>query len=252
MAKEFTKKNLQTGDIIETRNGELGVVILEKDCILYQAGGLDELDVFTEDLFVDGLEREGDIFKVYSDPEGPIGFNKRFGIAPVFRRRNDKAAKRRAAELSDKYDRRKGCVRAIDLEPCFRKYHDIFVERDLESKDLDFNLSEAPSMTACGQIGIDRTFVPIPGEENLYFLYNKYQEEWHLQNDRKYEERGRSRDTEPIVIIPEENIQIHSRSMIIRLDSAGVPEKLRNDDFEKAKVYLHRMSHNDKFQNMKE
>ena len=43
MAKEFAKKNLKTGDIIETRNGELGVVILEKDCILYQAGGLDEL-----------------------------------------------------------------------------------------------------------------------------------------------------------------------------------------------------------------
>ena len=43
MAKEFSKKNLQTGDIIETRNGEFGVVILEKDCILYQAGGLDEI-----------------------------------------------------------------------------------------------------------------------------------------------------------------------------------------------------------------
>lgn len=72
------------------------------------------------------------------------------------------------------------------------------------------------------------------------------------QNDRNYEEWRLSRDTEPIVIIPEENIQIHSRSMIIRLDSAGVTENLRNDDFEKAKVYLHRMSHNDKFQNMKE
>ena len=246
MAKEFTKKNLQTGDIIETRNGEFGVVILEKDCILYQAGGLDELDVFTEDLFVDGPEREGDIFKVYSDPEGPIGFNKRFGIAPVFSRRNDKAAKRRAEELSDKYDMKKGRARVIVLEPCFRKYHGTFVERKLESKSLDLSLSEAPSMMVCGQLGIDRTFVPLPGEENLYFLYNKYQEEWHLQCDKEMEEWERSRDTEPIVIIPKENIQIHSRSVIIRLDSAGVPEDLRDDDFEKAKAYLHRMSHNNK------
>ena len=46
--------------------------------------------------------------------------------------------------------------------------------------------------------------------------------------------------------IPKENIQIHSRSVIIRLDSAGVPEDLRDDDFEKAKAYLHRMSHNNK------
>lgn len=46
--------------------------------------------------------------------------------------------------------------------------------------------------------------------------------------------------------LEEENMQIHSRSMIIRLDSAGVPEDLRDDDFEKAKEYLHRMSHNEK------
>lgn len=247
MAKEFTKKNLQTGDIIETRNGEFGVVILEKGCILYQAGGLDELDVFTDDLFVDGPERDGDIFKVYSDPEGPIGFNKRFGIAPVFSRRNDKAAKRRAAELSDKYDMRKGRARVIVLEPCFREYKELYVDKNIVSRELDMFLSEAPSMTACGQLGIDRTFVPVPGEENLYFLYNKYQEEWHLQRDKETEEWGRSKDAEPIVIIPKENIQIHSRSMIIRLDSAGIPEDLRDDDFEKAKTYLHRMSHNNKF-----
>ena len=238
MAKEFTKKNLQTGDIIETRNGEFGVVILEKNCILYQAGGLDELDVFTDDLFVDGPEREGDIFKVYSDPEGPIGFNKRFGIAPVFSRRNDKAAKRRAEELSDKYDMKKGRARVIVLEPCFREYKELYVDKNIESREWDMFLSEAPSMTACGQLGIDRTFVPVPGEENLYFLYNKYQEEWHIQRDKETEEWERSRDTEPIVIIPKENLQIHSRSMIIRLDSAGVPEDLRDDDFEKAKEYL--------------
>ena len=222
MEKEFTKKNLQTGDIIETRNGKFGVVILEKNCILYQAGGLDELDVFTEDMFVDGPERDADIIKVYSDPEGP-------------------------GQDSDKYDKRKGCVHVIVLEPYFRKYHGLSVERNLESRKLNLDLSEAPSMTACGQLGIDRTFVPIPGEENLYFLYNKHQEKWHLQNDKEYEEFGHPRDTEPIIIIPEENIQIHSRSMIIRLDSAGVPEDLRNGDFEKAKEYLHRMSHNDRF-----
>lgn len=52
MKNTFTKKDLQTGDIIQARNGDRGVVILEKDCILYQKGGLDCLDIFTEDLFV--------------------------------------------------------------------------------------------------------------------------------------------------------------------------------------------------------
>ena len=32
MAREFTKKNLQTGDVIETRNGEFGVVIYKLLC----------------------------------------------------------------------------------------------------------------------------------------------------------------------------------------------------------------------------
>ena len=94
---------------------------------------------------------------------------------------------------------KKGCVRVIVLEPCFRKYHGLLVERTPESKKLDLDLSEAPSMTACGQLGIDRTFVPVPGEKNLYFLYNKYQEEWHLQNDKEEEGRGCSRDPEPTV-----------------------------------------------------
>ena len=83
--------------------------------------------------------------------------------------------------------------------PCLRKYHGLLVERTPESKKLDLDLSEAPSMTACGQLGIDRTFVPVPGEKNLYFLYNKYQEEWHLQNDKEEEGRGCSRDPEPTV-----------------------------------------------------
>ena len=69
MKQSFTKKDLLTGDIIEERNGDRGVVILEKRCILYQNGGLDELDIFTEDLFNDGPFRCGDIFRV----DGPSG-----------------------------------------------------------------------------------------------------------------------------------------------------------------------------------
>jgi len=88
MEKDFTKKDLHTGDIIENRAGERGVVILETDCIVYQAGGLDILEeVFTEDLFVDGTDRSGDIFKVYHDTHGCLGFNKLFGLEPVFVRR---------------------------------------------------------------------------------------------------------------------------------------------------------------------
>ena len=76
MKHTFSKKDLHTGDIVECRNGERGVVILETDCIVWQAGGLDILDeVYTDDLFIDGQERSADIFKVYHDTDGVLGFN---------------------------------------------------------------------------------------------------------------------------------------------------------------------------------
>jgi len=171
MRRAFTKKDLHTGDIIETRNGERGVVILELDCILYQAGGLDIFDeCITDDLFIDGPQREGDIFKVYHDPEGPLGFNKLFGLDPVFQRRNDKKTKERAAELSDKHDYKKDKVRVIVFDSYFRRCEEYYIDPSFEKRDVDMVISEAPSMTWCGQIKIDRTFIPVPDRKGLYIF----------------------------------------------------------------------------------
>ena len=46
----MTKKELETGDIIVTRSGFLGVVLKEKDVILFQTIGEMELDDLNEDL----------------------------------------------------------------------------------------------------------------------------------------------------------------------------------------------------------
>ena len=74
MNKQFTKQNLQTGDIVVLRDKQLGVVILEKDIILYQAGGYEELCMFTDDLLSD-LETDDDIMCVYRGCyNGPTGF----------------------------------------------------------------------------------------------------------------------------------------------------------------------------------
>lgn len=175
----FTKKDLHTGDIIENRAGERGVVILETDCIVYQAGGLDIFgEVFTDDLFVDGTDRSGDIIKVYHDTDGRLGFNKLFGQEPVFVRKSDLRTRERTAGLSEKHDPNKGKVTAIVLELCYREYQEIPVDPSVRKAigDIDMTMSEAPSMTAAGQIKIDRTFVPVPAAQNLFLLYNKYQE----------------------------------------------------------------------------
>ena len=253
MKRNFTKKDLHTGDIIENRAGERGVVILENDCIVYQAGGLDIFkEVFTDDLFVDGTDRPGDIMKVYHDDEdGCLGFNKLFGLEPVFVRRNDKGTRERAAGLSEKHDPNKGMVTAILLEPCYRKYGEIFVDPSVKKdisgigieaiEDIDMEMSEAPSMTAAGEIKIDRTFVPFPDAENLFLLYNQYQEEWHLQIADEHRRSGHPRDDSPVFVIPEENIAVHSRCLIVRKDESGRIVNLEKDDLEKAKKYMVRM-----------
>lgn len=244
MKRDFTKKDLHTGDIIENRAGERGVVILETDCIVYQAGGLDIFEeVFTEDLFVDGMDRSGDIFKVYHDTDGRLGFNKLFGLEPVFVRRNDKRTRERAAELSEKHDPNKGSVNAILLEPCYRRYQEIPVDPSVSKAigDIDMAMSEAPSMTVAGQIKIDRTFVPVPDVENLFLLYNQYQEERHLRIIEKHRDFGHSRDDSPLFAIPEEDFAVHSRCMIVRKDDSGEIVDLEKDDLEKAKKYMVRM-----------
>lgn len=251
MRKTFTKKDLRTGDIIETRNGERGVVILELDCILYQAGGLDIFEeVITDDLFIDGPQREGDIFKVYRDTEGPLGFNKLFGLDPIFQRRNDKRTRERAAELSEKHDRTKGKVSVILFNSWFRRcersHTDPCLSNRLAGQDaqvghIDMDISEAPSMTACGQIEIDRTFIPVPGTENLYIFYSVHQEEWRRKMWEEDRMGRHHEEREPIIIIPEIDISIYSRCMLVRKESSDKLTNLKEGDYEAVLPYLNKM-----------
>ncbi len=255
MKRKFTKNDLMTGDIIEERDGALGVVILELKCVLYQAGGLDELDTFTDDLFVDGLDRSGDIFKVYRDYNGPIGFTKRFDAITVFNRKNGKETKEREDELNDKHGPKKGKFQALvlandykrDCQEAYLDPNDKYVVRAGKNEiretaqmigDIDMAISEAPSMTVCGQIGIDRTLIPVPGTDQVFFMYNKFMEKWHLQRDeRDYDHR----DKDPIVVIPEENVNIHSRCLLVRMNDSGDFVDLNEEDYDVAKKYMNNM-----------
>ena len=82
----YTKSDLRTGDIVVTRDGSLGVVILDTNIILYQNNGFDDLDLFTEDLMSDDECRQCDIMEVYDGHEGAIGFLDYNGCDPIFRR----------------------------------------------------------------------------------------------------------------------------------------------------------------------
>lgn len=81
------KSELMTGDIVVTRTGSLGVVILEKNIILYQNSGYDELDLFTDNMLSDDDCRDCDIMEVYRAPGGAaIGFLDYNDDEPLARR----------------------------------------------------------------------------------------------------------------------------------------------------------------------
>ena len=244
MNKEFTRKDLHTGDIVENRGGRRGVVITELDCIIYQSGGLDIMkEAFTDDLFINGSDRSGDIFKVYHDPEGPLGFNKLFGLEPVFVRKNDKHTKERAAELSARYDGTTEKVTCLVLEPAYRRCEESFVT-PFDQKDIDMLMSAAPSMTAMGQLRTDKTFVRVPHTDNLFLLYNRFQEEWFLQTHNDSEFSGKK--ITPVIAIPEEHLEVCSRCLIVRKDNSGQIINLQEGDLEKVKEYMVQMGETDK------
>ena len=94
-------------------------------------------------------------------------------------------------------------------------------------------LSQAPSMIATGQLEIDRTLLPIPGADGLYMVYNRLQEEWHLQI---------AAEAEPTFAIPEENVTVYSRCLIVRRGADGRLESLQEGDLESAGRFMSEMT----------
>ena len=73
---------------------------------------------------------------------------------------------------------------------------------------------------------IDRTIVSVPNTNNIVIVYNKH------------EENKTDNNVKPLVIIPENDIEIHSRCIVCRMNDDGEFESLQNDDFDKFIKYL--------------
>ena len=66
MAK-FTRKDLITGDIVETRDGDLGVVITEKDHVYFKSGMYFKVSQWHEETLLDNClgDSGSDVMRVY-------------------------------------------------------------------------------------------------------------------------------------------------------------------------------------------
>ena len=89
--------------------------------------------------------------------------------------------------------------------------------------------------TATGKLPVDRTFVRIPHTDNLFVVYNKYQEEAQRSSEKEHTDTAHERIAEPMISFPEENISVYSRSLICRMDEYGKMVDLQEDDIEAVK-----------------
>ncbi len=84
---------------------------------------------------------------------------------------------------------------------------------------------------------LDRTMIPIPGTDNLYLVYNKYQEEERLREKEQFLKEKEIK-IHPLAIIPERDIVLYSRCIVCRMNEEGEFEDLENEDYIKFMQYL--------------
>ena len=75
---------------------------------------------------------------------------------------------------------------------------------------------------------LDRTMVKVPNTNDIVIVYNKYAEEEAKNKGFK----------KPLVAIPSENIELHSRCIVCKVDEDGELDSLQREDFDKFMTYL--------------
>lgn len=80
---------------------------------------------------------------------------------------------------------------------------------------------------------IDRTIVHLPNDKSgkVVVVYNKYQEEEKIANNKRYfEEKGYV--AKPLCSIPELNLEIYSSCFLCRIDDNGDLQSVQPEDIE--------------------
>lgn len=224
------KQNLLTGDIVVTRGGELGVVLTEKEYILYQNEGLDFLDMFTEELLSKDGEKNWDIMKVYRGDV--ISFFAYEDEEPIFEREEVECG-----EMPKETKCFEEVKQSDDIFIIMQAFYGNRTGMSILKEDLDSLILGYVDKRFMGEEPVDRTIVKIPNTENLVLIYNKYQEERKL----KKKERLLLEDNvivKPVAFIPEENIEIYSRCAVCRMNENGDLESLQDGDGDKILKYL--------------
>ena len=238
MKTEVTKNNLVSGDIVVTRNGKLGVVLVEREYILYQNDGVDFLDLFTEDLLSVDEDRNWDIIKVYRG--AVIGFYDYEDYEPIFEREDDNVITDEKCDVQVPIQMEKRVEERSDSSNILvmvQAFYGNRTEIDIPVRELDKLIYGFSGDSLMEKNDIDRSIVRIPNTNNCVLIYNKYQEEQKLmQKEQLLQEENYA--LKPVANIPEENVQIFSRCVVCRMKENGDFESLQIEDKDRILKYL--------------
>lgn len=254
----MTKKDLLNGDIIVNRGGYLGVIIKDRQTVLYQNIGSDWLDDFKEDLTFDDADyRDGDIMEVYRGSSF-LGIDNNEDI-PIYQRdshwrrptEKEIKAKEKARKQQHREEMRKAAEKTKDsIFVVAQQFYGNRTGIEIQRDEIDFFIKGilTPELFPGEDKKVDRTIVKVPGTDNIVIVYDRNQEdeyvnvrfpEQYAKLGKKYKEQtGREMTMYVSCEIPEIGFKIHTRCFACRMDENGELQSLENGDGEKFIAYF--------------
>ena len=251
------KNELENGDIIVLRDGELGLYLAEAEAFIYQESGSDDVDTtYNDDLTDIFYGPEFDVMQVYRSWIGVLSFRDYENGRLVFERdaawkRPSKeereamrAARLEAIEAAEREARQKRMEKPASKDPgeqlitiMTQAFYGNRTGTQIEVKNMDrFILGHLDDIIPVTE-KIDRTIVRVPNTDNLVIIYNKYREEKRREDAAEWQKKT-GRTTKPLASIPEENIEIYSRCIVCRMNDDGTFASLESTDCDKFMKYL--------------
>ena len=233
--KKFAKSDLRNWDVVEFRNGDLGLVCMENETVILQAGGAEWLDDYSDRLTdISDNGEMFDIMRVYRDSFGsPLNFfdyceaDIMFDRDPSWIRPDEKQralikAQREKSNEEPAAQRAVGETVTVLAQGYYGNRTLVTVKKDRVDREI-FGIGYSDSDKSCIYLS-----------NEVAIVYSRSGEETCLKRmaeNRKFERK-------PLCTIPEKNIKLYNTCFLCRVDENGGYTDLKKEDFDLVKEYF--------------
>lgn len=227
--QKFTRNDLKTGDIIVTRDKAVGLVITQKNAIIYPSGDYDVIDWNYNDDLTSMDEDAYDIVRVYRTTDSdPLGYRNYKEDGDLVFESPTADVPPQPTQCPQRPEKPKRKLATILAQAFYgnRVITEVCADDDLLNLKKFIN---GNSSLALQDGDIDLEFIPLA--ENVAVVYDKIAEAKKLKQDNL-------KKFKPLCKIPEKNIIIYSRCVLYRFKSENELESLKSGDIELVKDYF--------------